>query len=104
MGGIGDIMKKIYKYKVGWRENVTMPFLSKVIHFSHSSDGFHIWAEVDPEQIPISYKFKVIATGDGPEDGYQHKMTTILDNEEVYHLYYHHFGVTADGQTIWVDL
>jgi len=83
-------MKAIYKFRLPHKENffLTLSNKPKLLKVAVQGDSANLWVELDPDNIIISYRFKVFMTGPNIDVvGLRYVDSFELPNGIVGHLY-----------------
>lgn len=79
--------RAVHKFRIGWGDvSLTLPRDAKFLHFDRQSTDLVAWFEVEKGVMSEERLFKVFATGEHIDDGFQHVGSLVTDHL-VWHLY-----------------
>jgi len=81
-------MDKIFKYEIKLVDNFAeIPVGAKILHVNVQGNKLFVWANVNPTQKKVPWKFKILGTGMCvPDDEYDY-ITTVFMGSLVWHVF-----------------
>jgi hypothetical protein len=78
--------RKVWKFPVFANDNVMIPAGARILMMATQPQGWHLWAEVDPEQPKVARRVAIIGTGWDVPENHTH-IHSWIDGYFVWHAY-----------------